>query len=190
MSKIGLFPGSFNPVHHGHLIIACYLVEFGFVDEVWFVVSPQNPFKENTELADEDHRLEMMKLAIAGDARFKASDIEFGLPKPSYTIQTIDTLQQQYPNQEFVLIMGADNLAGLPRWKDYDRILERLDVLVYDRPGAPKPKQFLPPQVHMVEAPVLEISATLVRSMLQQGKSVRYLVPGVVREYLETNRIY
>jgi nicotinate-nucleotide adenylyltransferase len=190
MKKTGLFPGSFNPIHHGHLIIACYLVEFGYVDEVWFVVSPQNPFKQAAELASEAHRIKMVECAIAGDDRFRTSDVEFNLPKPSYTIHTIDTLKRQYPEREFVLIMGADNLAGLPQWKDYERLITECEILVYERPGAPQPEQFFPASVEMVEAPVLEISATLVRSMLQQGKSVRYLVPGAVREYLRDHKLY
>ena len=174
--RVGPFSGSFNPIHIGHLALANWLCAFGEVDEVWFVVSPRNPFKQGQELMDDDLRLRLVRLAIEGYPRFRASDVEFGLPRPSYTIHTLDALQTQYPAHEFHLIIGSDNWAAFPRWREAGRILREHHLLIYPRPGYPLDGSNLPPHVRLTQAPALDVSSTFVRQALSEGRDVRYFL--------------
>jgi nicotinate-nucleotide adenylyltransferase len=179
--KVGLLFGSFNPIHTGHLILANFMATHTDLEEVWLIVSPQSPFKVGQELLPEATRYELVQLAIAGNPRLRALDIEFAMPKPSYTIDTLDELRRLHPATGFVLLMGEDNLPGLPRWKQADRILAENAVYVYPRPGvdATTVKE-AHPGVKMVNAPLLDISATFIRDCVRAHKSIRYLVPDAV----------
>lgn len=190
MRKTGLFFGSFNPVHTGHMIIANYMATQTELEEVWLVVSPHNPLKPKHSLARDHDRLHLARLAIGQTPKLRASDIEFGLPKPSYTIDTLTYLKEKYPDRQFVLIMGSDNLATLPKWKNYDIILRDYPIYVYQRPGYEAGELSTHPTVSVYEAPLMQISATYIRQCLQTGKSVQYLVPDAVFHYLETSRLY
>lgn len=182
--RVGLLFGSFNPIHIGHLILANHLATRTDLEAVWLVVSPQSPFKVGEELLPEQARLRLVQLAIAGNERLRVLDVEFGLPKPSYTIDTLDELRRQHPATEFVLLMGGDNLPGLPRWKAADRLQSEFDVYVYPRPGYALPEP-LPSRVRVVEAPLLDISATFIRHSLRAGQSIRYLVPEAVEREIQ-----
>ncbi len=189
--KIGLFFGSFNPVHTGHLLIANYFVQFTQLDQIWFIVSPQNPFKANGTLLNETIRLEMLKLAINGDERFKASDFEFNLPRPSYTVNTLAELQKAHPNYTFVPIIGGDNLQSFHLWKDYQTIINNHEIFVYRRVGFHEnPLLANNDKIKIFEVPLLNISSTYIREMLQANKSIKYLVPDKVAEYIITNGLY
>ncbi len=188
--KIGLFFGSFNPIHVGHLIIANYMATRTDLDKVWLVVSPQNPLKEKKTLARDHDRLHLVRLGIGDNPRLDASSVEFGLPKPSYTVDTLAFLQEKYPDKTFALIMGGDNLASLHLWKNYQQILAHHDIYVYQRPAYELGELATHPRVHLCTAPLLDISATYLRECLRNGKSVRYLVPEPVWEYLETSTFY
>ena len=185
--KIGLLFGSFNPVHIGHLIIANSMIDLALLDEVWLVVTPLNPFKKQNELISETERLNMVKLAIKDNPRLKTSDIEFSLPKPNYTIDTLLFLKDTYPKHEFFLVMGEDNLVKFDQWKDYDLIFENFEVLVYPRPYVPNTQLKIHPRVHIYNCPLLDISSTYIRENLKYGKSIKYLVPQHVEEYLLKN---
>ncbi|WP_019946193.1 nicotinate (nicotinamide) nucleotide adenylyltransferase [Hymenobacter aerophilus] len=187
--KVGLLFGSFNPIHTGHLILANFLATHTDLAEVWLIISPQSPFKAEADLLDEQARLALVTRAIAGNARLRVLDLEFQMPKPSYTIDTLDELRQRHPEQEFVLLMGGDNLPGLPRWKAADRLLAEYQIYVYPRPGYDLPAP-LPPKVHVVEAPLLDISATFIRRCLREGLSVRYLLPEVVEQQIRAEGYY
>lgn len=182
--RIGLLFGSFNPVHIGHLILAEHFATRTDLTEVWLVVSPQNPFKVGSELLPEAQRLRMVELAIAGSPHLRAEAIEFDLPRPSYTIATLDALRQRYPATDFVLLMGGDNLPSLPRWQHADRLLAEFDIYVYPRPGTPVPDLALFPRVQVMQAPLLDISATYIRQSMRKGQSIRYLVPAAVEAEL------
>ena len=189
--KIGLFFGSFNPIHIGHLVIAEYMVEFTELDKVWFVVSPQNPLKPERSLLSETHRLQMVRRAIEDDNRFKASTIEFDLPRPSYTINTITHLNEKYPKQQFALIMGADNITTLHKWKNYEQLLEQNEIYVYPRKESYNiPAYALRPSVHITEAPVMEISSTFIRNAIKSKKNVSNMLPAPVAEYIKEMRFY
>jgi nicotinate-nucleotide adenylyltransferase len=189
--KIGLFFGSFNPVHTGHLLIADYFTQFAGFDKIWFVVSPQNPFKVKDELLDEKIRLHLLHLAIDGHKRFEASDVEFNLERPSYTVNTLEHLRSQYPEDTFCPIIGGDNLQSFHLWKDYKDILDKHQVYVYRRAGFHEsPMLANHPGIKIFEVPLLNISSTYIREMLQAGKSVRYLVPEKVEEYIEKEHLY
>jgi nicotinate-nucleotide adenylyltransferase len=188
--KIGLFFGSFNPIHIGHLIIANIMAENVDLNAVWFVVSPQNPFKKSKTLLHEFDRLDMVEMAIEDNPRLKAIDIEFRMPKPSYTIDTLTVLQEKYPQHTFRLIIGEDNLDQFMRWKNADKILEYFGLYVYPRPGATKNDLLHHPKVTVVEAPLLDISATYIRSRIQEHKSVKYLVPERVEQYIAQKKFY
>lgn len=186
----GLFFGSFNPIHVGHLIIANHMIEYGGLDEVWFVVSPHNPLKTRTTLLEDHHRLALVNVAIEDNPRFKASNIEFGLPRPSYTVVTLAALREKYPDKDFVLIMGSDNLSGLRKWRNYEQILENYRILVYPRPAYSEGEFFNHPSVTFTESPLMEISSTFIRSAIKAGKSVRYLLPEKVHEYILEMHFY
>ncbi|MCS7035563.1 MAG: nicotinate (nicotinamide) nucleotide adenylyltransferase [Saprospiraceae bacterium] len=188
--KIGLFFGSFNPVHIGHLIIANYMATQTDLDRVWLVVSPQNPFKPKASLARDHDRLHLVRLGIGDNPLLEASSVEFGLPRPSYTVDTLAYLWEKYPEREFALIMGGDNLATLPLWKNYEILLERCDIYVYRRPATDVGPLAQHPRVRICPAPLLDISSTYIRECLRNGRSVRYLVPDAVLEYLENSNLY
>ncbi len=189
--KIGLFFGSFNPVHTGHLLIANYFVQFTTLDKIWFIISPQNPFKANDELLDENTRLHLMQLAINGDERFTASDFEFKLSRPSYTVNTLEELGKAYPEYTFVPIIGGDNLQSFHLWKQYETILKNHEVYVYRRAGFHEnPLLANHPKIKIFEVPLLNISSTYIREMLQAGKSIKYLVPQTVEEFIAMKGLY
>jgi nicotinate-nucleotide adenylyltransferase len=188
--QIGLFFGSFNPVHTGHMIIANQMAQETDLDQVWLVVSPHNPLKPKSTLANDYDRLHLVNLAIGDNTLLKASDFEFRLPKPSYTIDTLTHLHAKYPQYQYSLIMGGDNLASIERWKNYELLLERYDILVYERPGYDSSIYKSHPKVKVVESPQLLISASYIRNRIASGKSVRYLVPDAVYEYLENSTMY
>jgi nicotinate-nucleotide adenylyltransferase len=184
LRRIGLLFGSFNPVHTGHLILAEYFATRTDLAEVWLVVSPQSPFKVGDALLPEAQRLYLVEVAIAGNPRLRAEDIELSLPRPSYTIATLDALRQRYSSTEFVLLMGADNILGLPRWQEAARLLAEVDIYVYPRPGIPLPDLAAFPRARIMQAPLLDISATYIRESLRLGHSIRYLVPAAVEAEL------
>lgn len=189
---IGLFFGSFNPIHTGHLVIASQLAAYTDLQQVWFVVSPQNPFKQKESMLNEYDRLYMVELAIEGNESFRANNIEFSLPKPSYTIDTLTYLVEKFPGYRFSLIMGADNLHGLPKWKNYGQILKNHKVYVYKRPGYAEP-QALPgyeDRISIVEFPQLDVSASYIRQSIKRGISTQYLVPEKVRQYILEMGLY
>jgi nicotinate-nucleotide adenylyltransferase len=183
--KVGLLFGSFNPIHTGHLILAHFMATHTDIDAVWLVVSPQSPFKVGQQMLPEEERLKLVELAIAGNDRLRALDIEATMPKPSYTIDTLDELVRRYPQHRFVLLMGEDNLPGLPRWKQADRILAEHEVYVYPRPGVDATEVKTHPGVRVVDAPLLDISATFIRDCVRTGKSIRYLVPEAVEDRIK-----
>lgn len=188
--KIGLFFGSFNPIHQGHLIVANVIVENSDLDRVWFVVSPQNPFKSSKSLLSEYERLDLVREAVYDNDNLDVTDIEFKMPKPSYTIDTLAYLTDKYPSYEFSIIMGEDNLKGFNKWKNYEQILQDYNVIVYPRPGAQKSDFHSHPSVRMVDSPHVEISATFIRKCLKEKKSVRYMVPDRVLELIESRKLY
>ncbi len=188
--KVGLFFGSFNPVHVGHMIIANYMATRTELDQIWFVVSPHNPLKPKKSLAPDYDRLHLVRLAIGDNPLLRASDIEFGLPKPSYTIDTLAYLREKYPEHAFVLIMGEDNLATLHKWKNYELLLRDYEIYVYRRPGTPLTAFEDHPHVSQFEAPQMHISATYIRDCIREGHSIQYLVPDAVWTYLLTSHLY
>lgn len=190
MRKIGLFFGSFNPIHVGHLVIANAMLAQTELQEVWFVVSPQNPLKERKTLLPERQRLDMVRRAVYDDNRLRASDVEFNLPKPSYTVLTLAHLGEQYRDKEFSLIMGSDNLDTLDRWRNYDYILEHYHLYVYPRPGHTGGEFAQHRNVTMVDVPMLDISSTYIREQIRQGHSVRYLLTEPVYQYLTEMHFY
>ncbi|MBC8154210.1 MAG: nicotinate-nucleotide adenylyltransferase [Bacteroidetes bacterium] len=188
--KIGLFFGSFNPIHVGHLIIANTMATTTDLEQVWFVVSPQNPFKKSKNLLHEFDRLDMVERAIADNSRLKATNIEFGMPKPSYTIDTLTRLQEKYPQHVFTLIIGEDNLEQFANWKNHDKILEFFGLYVYPRPGATNSAHMSHPNVRLIPAPLLDISATFIRECIRQNRPVRYMVPEAVEEMIVRKKFY
>mgnify|MGYP003313535161 CR=1 FL=1 len=191
MSKLtGLFFGSFNPIHIGHLIIANTMLQQSEMDEVWFVVSPQNPLKQHNTLLEDNHRLQMVRCAIADNPGFKACDVEFHLPLPSYTVVTLNYLREQYPGREFALIMGGDNLQIFPRWRDYQYILEHYRLFVYPRPGYVGSELENHPHITLVDVPRMDISSTYIREQIAKGNSVRYLLSEPVYKYLSEMHFY
>lgn len=188
--KIGLFFGSFNPIHVGHLIIANLMVESSDLKKVWFVVSPQNPLKPAKGLLHEFDRYDMVRAAAFDNYKLEVSDVEFHLPRPSYTIHTLVHLQEKHPDKEFKVIMGEDNLANFTRWKNYRQILDHYGLYVYPRPGTQPSELRSHPNVTVVEAPLLDISATFIRDRIRKGQSVRYLVPDAVEEMIRAKGYY
>ncbi|AEH00716.1 nicotinate (nicotinamide) nucleotide adenylyltransferase [Lacinutrix sp. 5H-3-7-4] len=190
--KIGLYFGSFNPIHIGHLIIANQLVENSDLDQIWFVVTPHNPFKKKSTLLDNHQRLEMVYLATKDYDKLKESNIEFNLPQPNYTINTLTYLQEKYENHEFSLIMGEDNLKSFHKWKNYEVILENHNIYVYPRISEGKiDTQFNNhKKIHRVDAPIMEISSTMIRKAIKEAKNVKPLIPQNVWEYLDEMNFY
>ena len=187
---IGLFFGSFNPVHIGHLIIANHMANETDLDQVWMVVSPQNPFKDKKSLAKDRDRYNLVHLAIGDNPKLSVSDIEFSMPKPSYTIDTLTYLKEKYPNKIFYLIMGGDNVPTLPKWKNSELLIENYKIYVYKRPGYDLGPLASHPNITSVEAPLLDISSTHIRQLIKERKSIQYLVPDAARLEIETSSIY
>lgn len=189
--KVGLYFGSFNPIHHGHLLIASYILEHAGLDQVWFVVSPQNPLKRSGMLLNEYHRLHLVRLAVEGEKHLKASDIEFKLPKPSFTVDTLTYLGEKYPGEEFAVIMGSDSFQNLPKWKNYQWLVQHYPIYVYRRPGHEKLPEYPDAKaVRIMDAPMLPISSTEIRNKIKSGQSIRYLLPDAVREEIEKSGYY
>ena len=187
--NIGLYFGSFNPIHIGHLIIANHVLNETSINKVWFIVSPQNPFKESKTLLNEFDRLHLVRLATQEDNRIKCSDIEFNLPKPSYTSNTLTFLSEKYPEHQFSIIMGSDSYQNLDKWKNYETIINNYPVYVYKREGYEIKKTFGKEAVTL-NAPIIQISASQIREHIRSAKSIRYLVPEIVREEIESRKFY
>ncbi len=183
-TTIGLFFGTFNPIHIGHLVIANYIKEYAPITELWFVISPQSPFKKNQTITDDRHRLEMVNLAIDKASGYRASDIEFYMPKPSYTIDTIGYLMDKYPTKKFSIIMGADNLATLHQWKNAERLVELCQIIVYPRPGYEPINSNLNANVLVVNAPLMEISSSFIREAIKEKRDVQFFLPPKVWDYI------
>ncbi len=195
--KTGLFFGSFNPIHIGHTAIANYFVEYTGLQQVWFVVSPHNPLKERASLLPEYHRLELVNLALEDDFRFRATDIEFRLPKPSYTIDTLTYLSEKYPQREFILIMGADNLVTLHKWKNFEELVKNYAIIVYPRKGADT-RQLHPSleklmkqaRLTVSQAPLIEVSSSFLRQSIREGRDMRFFFRKPVWEYIRDMHFY
>jgi len=188
--KTGLYFGSFNPIHIGHMAIANFMVEFSELEQLWFVVSPHNPLKEKKTLLKDYHRLEMVQLAVEDDDRFRASDIEFKLPTPSYTIDTLVYLEEKNPGREFKLVMGADGLRTFHKWKHANLIVEKYHRLIYPRPGVDMDAVTQLPNATVVNAPLMEISSSFIRSAIKNGKDIRHLVPTRAYQYMREMHFY
>jgi len=190
--KIGLYFGTFNPIHVGHLIIANHMAEHADLDQVWMVVTPHNPLKKKNTLLDDYHRLQMVYLATEDFPKIKPSDIEFKLSQPNYTVNTLVHLQEKFPEYEFSLIMGEDNLKSLHKWKNYEAILAHHDIYVYPRISSEAENLELKkhPKIHLIDAPVVEISSTIIRDTIKKGKNVQPLLPHKVWEYIDHNNFY
>ena len=190
-NKIGLFFGTFNPIHTGHLIIANHLAEYSDLDQVWLVVTPHNPHKKKKTLLDDVHRLAMVRIAVEDYPKLQASNIEFNLPQPNYTVKTLAVLEEKYPDTQFCLIMGEDNLNTFHKWKNYEVILERYPIYVYPRISKKTGKpQINTAPVIRVDAPIIELSATFIRNAIKEGKNIRPMLPDNVWNYLDEMNFY
>jgi nicotinate-nucleotide adenylyltransferase len=187
--NVGLYFGSFNPIHVGHLIIASYAKHTTPLQQVWLVVSPHNPLKQTTSLLNEYDRLHLVNLAIQEDIALRATDIEFKLPRPSYTVNTLAALQEKYPQHTFSIIMGSDSFTNLPKWKNYEYIIKNHSIYIFNRPGHDVTNT-LDATVEFIKAPLLEISSTAIREMIKKGIPIRYLVTEKVDREIEQNRYY
>ena len=187
---IGLFFGSFNPIHIGHLALANYFIDNTDIKEIWFVISPQNPLKKKNSLIHHRFRLEMVNLAIGDFIRFKTCDIEFNLPQPSYTINTLQHLKEKYPKKQFSLILGADNLATFHKWKNYEEILKRHRLFVYPRPGYDPGPLVIHQNVTLTDSPIIEISSSYIRDAIKSGKTPKFFVHPEVWKYIDEMNFY
>ncbi len=187
--KIALYFGSFNPIHIGHLIIANHVLSFSDVRQLWFVVSPHNPLKESSSLLKETHRFRMVQLAIDNEPRMRASNFEFKLPRPSYTIDSMTYLSEKYPQHEFQILMGSDSFSNIKKWKNYQVLLKQFKLLIYLRPGFPIDST-ISSNIEILNAPLLDISSTYIRSLIKDKKSIRYLLPDAVIEEISSNHYY
>ncbi len=188
--KVGLYFGTFNPVHVGHMVIANHMLEFGGLDRLWFIVTPHNPLKEKTGMLPDPQRLRLVREAIGDHAKMKASDIEFHLPQPNYTINTLTYLSEKHPEHSFYLILGSDNLESFGKWKNSEQILKNYHLLVYPRPGHPGGSLTNHPRVKIVNAPLMEISSTFIRSAIKEGKDIRHYLPEAVWNYIGEMKFY
>jgi len=190
--KTGLYFGSFNPIHIGHLAIANYMLEFTDISQLWFVVSPHNPLKEKSTLLNDRQRLEMVRLAIGDDQRFRVSDIEFKLPQPSYTIDTLAYMEEKFPEREFALIMGSDNLKTLHKWKNIENILGKYQIFVYPRPDYSTDDKAVkvPNKITITRAPLMDISSVFIRKAIKDGKDIQYFLHEKVYEYIREMHFY
>jgi nicotinate-nucleotide adenylyltransferase len=187
--KIGLYFGSFNPIHKGHLIIASHIANNTLLEQVWFVISPQNPLKKEASLLNEYHRKHLIDLSIEGEKRLRTSGVEFKLPRPSFTIDTLTYLAEKYPQHQFSIIMGSDSFSNIKRWKNYEILLKNYSIYIYERPGFPVPRN-QDSHITVLKAPLLEISSTHIRELIHLKKSIRYLVPDIVKEEIEQHQYY
>ena len=187
--KIGLYFGSFNPVHTGHLIIANHLLNTTPLQQVWLIVSPHNPLKKTSSLLNEYHRLHLVQSAIEGEKNLKASNVEFHLPKPSYTIDTLTYLKEKFPEHSFAVIMGSDSFYNIHKWKNYEVLLKEYELYIYQRTGF-EVRENTRSNIKLLNAPVLEISSTHIRELIKKNKSIRYLVPDIIKEEIERNNYY
>ena len=186
---IGLYFGSFNPIHTGHLIVANHVIQYTDIDKIWFVISPHNPLKDSHALLNEHHRLHLVNLAIENNIKFRASNVEFRLPKPSYTIDTLTYLTEKFPLEQFSVIMGSDSFQNINRWKNFEHLLANFKVVVYNRPGY-EVKETFGADLTILDAPLLQISSSFIREQIKKKKSIKYLVPDTVEEYILANRYY
>ena len=187
--KIGLYFGSFNPVHVGHLIIASHIAANTTLGQIWFVVSPQNPLKKAGSLLNENHRKHLIDIAIEGEKKLKTSNVEFKLPKPSYTVDTLAYLTEKYPQHQFSIIMGSDSFSNIKRWKNFEFLLKNFEIFIYERPGFKMDiKEYR--NINVLNAPLLEISSTHIRELIHLKKSIRFLVPDVVKDEIERQQYY
>ncbi len=190
MKAIGLYSGSFNPIHHGHVMLANYLVEFSDLDELWFVVTPQNPLKKKEDLLADEERLRMVQLAVGDDPRFRVSDVEMHLPTPSYTINTLTALSDQYPDCRFVFVCGMDSLQNFKNWREYQKILDNYELLVFPREGYDGGDLVRHPSVTVLKTPIVEVSSTFIRRCVKEGRDVRHFMPERAFRYMKENRFY
>ncbi|HEY0896536.1 MAG TPA: nicotinate (nicotinamide) nucleotide adenylyltransferase [Sphingobacteriaceae bacterium] len=188
--NIGLFFGSFNPIHTGHLIIANYMANHTDLDQVWLVVSPHNPLKKKSDLINMYDRLEMARLATEQAANIRVSDVEFQLPQPSYTIDTLTHLRERYPEHAFTLIMGSDNLVSLKKWKNYELLLRDYRIAVYPRPGHTDSELVAHPAVKITSTPLMELSSTFIRQSIRAGRNMMYFVPDNVLQFIDSKNLY
>lgn len=187
--KIGLYFGSFNPVHNGHLIIAKHVINNTDLKQVWMVISPQNPLKKSNSLLNKYDRLNMVQSALEGETKIKASTIEFNLPTPSFTIDTLAYLKEKHKQHQFSIIMGSDSFTNIKKWKNYEMIIKNYEIYIYQRTGYPiqNTEETI---VNKLEAPLIEISSSAIRKIIKDGKSIRYLVPDVVDQQIKENKYY
>ncbi len=188
--EIGLYFGSFNPVHKGHISLADYITKHSSIQEVWFIVSPQNPFKMASELADSEHRLQMLQLSISSYKNLKVCDIELNLPTPSYTYKTLRELRAKYPNNHFSVIMGADNLPFLHRWKNADEILNQHSFIIYPRPGYTIDSKYIKENIETIDAPIFDYDSTSIREKIKLGESFDEVIPQGAYNYICDHKLY
>lgn len=189
MTTIGILGGSFNPVHIGHMILASYLSQWGYVDEVWLTLSPRNPLKDPSELIPDLRRLAMLNIAVKGSANIDICDIELSMPRPSYTVRTLELLRERNPDKKFKLIIGSDNWRNFDRWREPQKILDEFGVIVYLRPGYPVAKSNVE-GLEIANAPLLDISSTFVRQAISRGRDMNYFLPAGVYKYIKDNKLY